>query len=324
MVGCWTREDLIVDFQKGSVVAWTILNDDNFSPPLEKDCAKAFSTQDGLISVFQTNENNYITTLIWGGRTSQSEIDSHPLHIDSVTGRKSSSIINSSNLIAKQLVIETEDNGGSKSKFTFSRNDNEKNQLIYNGFEYIEASEEERRRSQFLKAQFPSEEVKLSYCTADSFEMLTSPLDDSSLESVENIASVSSYVLGKKWSIDDMNCKYRGGYYQVFTTRRPSGRVLYSGGVASEIERTMFQTELSEISNTQFTLFSRVHAGDYVKRILRRDNVISGDFKIEINLINPKKIEYKVTIKQINLNASLNGTLQYDEIIETGFGRLCD
>jgi len=132
LAACGSSVPDIVDFKKGDVVAWTMPNEDKHKRSSEQDCEKVFKDKSGLIQVYQNDGNNQINRMLWGGATTQSEKDGHPM--DPVRGSKIIRVIESSNLVNNVLTQIATGSDGTKIKYIFSQTKNDKNQLRLDGW----------------------------------------------------------------------------------------------------------------------------------------------------------------------------------------------
>jgi hypothetical protein len=323
LIGCGSGDPEIADFKKGAVVAWAPLDDDNPAHSSEQNCEKAFANQNGLIIVYQNNEKNFNTTLLWGGKTDQSKKDSNPMRIDPVTGFKVAASIQSSKLEGNKLVQEITRPDGAKQRHSYSQNKADKNRLTHEGWTFINPNESQTNQYENIKRLGGLKPQKLSYCSSKSFNSYVTPKKIDSSDRDIKINNALEYVLDKKWSLGDMNCNLNGGAYQVYSRSFPMGYAFYAGG-KPQISDNPQEFQFIEKSVSEFTHTSKVGANNFVRSQLRSGNVITAEVTTDIKLVNPKKIEYKKSIRMINFDAMMNGRLQYDNKNETGFGYLCE
>ncbi len=323
LAACGSSVPDIADFKKGEVVSWTMLNDDKHTPSTEQNCEKVFKNKNGLILVHQNEGNNQITTMLWGGATEQSKKDANPMRIDPVTGLKMSATIETSSLVNDKLTQIVKRPDGAKQKYIFSQNKKDKNQLRHDGWEYLEATDSQISYYNTLKKIGALKPQDLSYCSSKSFNKYVTPQKKETAQADIKIDNALAYVLDKKWSLGDTNCNLNGGAYQVFSRNFPMGYAFHAGGKAM-ISDNPQEYQFTETSNTEFTHVGRVGANDIVRRQLGVRNVLTQEVTMEVKLVNPKKIEYKKAIKQINFDALMNSRLQYDYKNESGFGYLCE
>ena len=243
--------------------------------------------------------------------------------MDPVRGSKIIRVIESSNLVNNVLTQIATGSDGTKIKYIFSQTKNDKNQLRLDGWEYIEATEDQKKLRETTKKLGWRESFDLSYCSSKSFNKYVTPQKKETAQADIKIDNALAYVLDKKWSLGDTNCNLNGGAYQVFSRNFPMGYAFHAGGKAM-ISDNPQEYQFTETSNTEFTHVGRVGANDIVRRQLGVRNVLTQEVTMEVKLVNPKKIEYKKAIKQINFDALMNSRLQYDYKNESGFGYLCE
>ena len=324
LIGCGSSAPEIIDFKKGAVVAWAPLDDDNPALSLEQNCEQAFANQNGLIIVYQNNDKNFNTTLLWGGKTDQTKKDSNPMRIDPVTGFKVAATIQSSKLDGDKLVQEITRPDGAKQRHSYSQNKADKNRLTHEGWTFINPNESQINQYENIKRLGGLKHQKLSYCSSKSFNSYVTPKKIDSSDKDIKINNALDYVLDKKWSMGDMNCNLNGGAYHVYSRSFPMGYAFYAGG-KPQISDNPQEYEFISKGESEFAHISRVGSNDLVKRMLRtNNNVLTAEVTTDVKLIGAKKIEYKKSIRMINFDAMMNGRLQYDNKNETGFGYLCE
>lgn len=323
LAGCGASYD-ISDFKKGDVVAWRVTEDSSSKPSIEMDCSKAFASQSGLISVYHNTDGKQVVTLLWGGATSQQKKDQSPFQIFESSGTKIPANINSSDLKENKLVQIVTQPTGSVQRYEFVENKKEKNKLLLESETLVNPSEQEARVYEALKKVGAYDPRTLSYCTTSSFKKYISSMEKSSKAETDiKVDSALEYILDKKWSIESTNCNLNGGAYQMYSRSFPSGYALYAGG-KPQIQDAPQEYDFIENGTNAFTYTSKVGANNYIKRQFRIGNILTSEVKTEVQLVNSKKIEYKMVSRSLDYSALMNGRVAYKDEAKTGYGYLCE
>lgn len=321
VVGCGQRDGAITSLKNGSMVAWST---DDAMVATNEDCGKAFQTINGLITVFQYKDGSQIATQLWGGATTQEKKDKFPLMIDSVTGLSTASKISSSVIENGKLVqTVTREKDGATQKFKFSDAQGDKNSVVYEGWEFVNPNEKQSQYWEMLKERGVFKPEKYYLCTSTSFQQHITPKQSIAGAKIAEMDNAISYVMNKKWSLGEMNCRLNGGAYQVFSNAYPGGYAFFSAGKPAVSDAPQ-EYQYREISKTQFVLQQRIGANNFVANQLRNPNALAAEVTMEVTLVSPTRIEYKKFFRKLNWDAMMKGQAEYENQEENGFGLLCE
>lgn len=322
LAGCSQKDAAITSLKNGSMVAWFADGEiDSFN---NDDCGKAFQSINGLITVFQYKDGSQIATQLWGGATTQDKKDNFLLMVDPVTGLSTVSKISSS-VIENGKLVQTVigEKNGDTQKFKFSGVLGDKNSVVYEGWEFVNPNEKQSQYWETLKERGVFKPKKNLLCTSTSFQQYISPKQDNSGAKTAEIDNAMLYVMNKKWSLDDMNCRLNGGAYQVFSNAYPGGYAFFSAGkpVVSDAPQ---EYQYREIGKTQFVLQQRIGANNFVANQLGNPNALAAEMTMEVTLVSPTRIEYRKFFKKLNWDAMMKGQVQYENEEANGYGLLCE
>lgn len=161
--------------------------------------------------------------------------------------------------------------------------------------------------------------LRLSELGSGASDNVTPPKPKSIQPSSPNALA---FVMNKKWSLEELSCDLNGGTYQVFTRNAPLGYVFFAGGQSTQSNNPQAFQFIEKNSN-EFTHIGKIGANETVRSLLRSSDIVVAEIRTDVKLVNPKKIEYKKTIKQIDFDLLMKGRVLYNTVHETGFGNLC-
>lgn len=327
LFGCGGGSVDIADFQKGDVVAWRMLNDKNHAPSTEQDCEKVFADKNGIISIYQNIDSKQVVTLLWGKATDQQKIDASFMQIYEPSGLKIPAKIVSSDLKSGKLEQVVTQPNGADQIYVYSQNKKEKNQIRLETEGPVNPTAKQAAQYEALKATGAYEPRNFSYCTASSFkkyiekELANKPNPDIKIDNALN------YVLDKKWSIEDTNCRsnsINGGQYQVFTRSSPKGYAIYLNG-NPQILNSPQEYEFTDVNANQFIHKATVLTNEFMRQKLRSPrNLVASEEITEVKLINPRKIEYSTRYNNLDMSEVWQGRVDYQTTNKTGYGYLCE
>jgi hypothetical protein len=327
LFGCGGGSADIADFKKGDVVAWRMLNDESHIQSIEQDCEKVFADKNGMISVYQNIDNKQVVTLLWGKATDQQKIESNFLQIYEPSGLKISAKIVSSDLNGDKLIQVVTQPNGANQRYVYSQNKKERNQIRLESEVPVNPTEKQAAQYEAIKKTGAYKPRHLSYCTASSYkkyiekELASKPNPDIKID------NALDYVLDKKWSLEDGNCRsnnINGGTYQIYTRNSPKGYVQYFNG-NPQLLNSPQEYEFTDVNANQFIHKATVSINDFMRQKLRSSsNLIASEEITEVRLINSRKIEYSSKYRHLDTSELWEGRVVYKTTDKTGYGYLCE
>lgn len=320
--GCGQKDSELSAFKKGEVIAWTLIGKDGHSKDLEQeqDCAKIFSKTNGIIHIFQSENSLLYQNTFWGGETSdEKKTDSIIALPDG--GDLTTFTTESSALDNAELVITAKRPDNAVVRFFYTTNKDKVNSIIWKNWDYVNPTEQQaRHHTQAIKFLKPT-----SYylCTAESYKKYMDTIKQKNNGNLAKIDNALKYVLDKKWSLDNVNCEYNGGTYQIYSKSFPSGNAFFVAGKA-QVSNNPQEYEFIDNGQNNFTHIMRIAVGN--NKLFRIDDPLqlSMEKTTNVTLTSPGRIDYKSHIRSLNFDAATQGLIKYDSKEEQGFGLLCN
>lgn len=311
----------LADFLDGTAIAWAFVDRVGVGANSTTDCDQTFESESGIIRLYENSGAHYIQTVAWAAATDTRIRRSSPIAIDPYAGNSEKGEILSSTLKNGVLIQDIRSpETGIVRRIRFADENPEDNQIIFEGWEYLNPTEAEKREYEYMRKNGWVEPMPLSLCSRRSYERYVQKRNVAAMKLAERleIRSALEYVLEKKWSHGSTGCEVNGGGFRVYSRRSPMGVEIYAWGKLIQSLGGGAEAEhvFKDSGKKEFILTRKIYMDN-------RSAVHSESIQ-RFKLISPSRLEIEITERKMNMQSMMRGERKYDNKVSKDFAVLCE